>query len=65
MLLFSTLRPSFAILLMGKRELFALLNNYLDGEERAVCFTLFAFLMSVAFPQCAVGWSAVFDCGIS
>ena len=38
-------------------------------EERAGCFTLFAFLMSrdccVALPHDAKGLSAVCDCGIS
>ena len=42
-----------------------------DGEERAVCFVLFVFLMScfcycsVALPHDTMGWSAVCDCGIS
>ena len=44
---------SFAIILMGKRELVA----------------LFVFLVSrdccVALPHGAMGWSAVCDCGIS
>ena len=43
--------------------------NYLDGEERAGCFTLFVFLVSrdccVALPHDATGLSAVCDCGIS
>ena len=46
--------------------------NYLGGKERerAGCFTLIVFLMScdgqwsVAFPHCAVGWSAVCVCAI-
>ena len=43
----------------------------LGGKERAGCFILTVFLMScdsqcfVSLPQCAVGWSAVCDCGIS
>ena len=43
--------------------------NYLDGNERAGCFTLFVFLVShdccVALPHDATGLSAVGDCGIS
>ena len=45
--------------------------NHLDGDERAGCFTLIVFLVSFdyycseALPRLAVGWSAVFDCGIS
>ena len=45
--------------------------NHLDGEERAGCFALTAFLMaydrqySVALPHGAVGWSVVCNCGIS
>ena len=48
---------SFAIILMRMREL--------------VCFAFIVFWMScycncpVALPHCAVGWSAVCDCGIS
>ena len=44
---------------------------HLDGEERAGCFTLIVFLMScdcqcsMTLPVCAMGWSAVCDCGIS
>ena len=47
------------------------LCNHLNGEEKAGCFTLIVFLMScdgecyVALPHVAMGWSAVFDCGIS
>ena len=41
---------------------------HLDGEERANCFALFAFLVSryccVALPHDATGLSAVCDCGI-
>ena len=52
-LLFSTLCPSsFAIILMGKRKLVALLMSC-DSQ------------CSLALPSKAVGWSAVFDCGIS
>ena len=43
---------SFAIILMGKRELFALL-----------CLSSWCLL--VALPHGAVGWSAVCDCDIS
>ena len=43
--------------------------NHLDGEERAGCFTLFVFLVSldccVALPHDTTGLSAVCDCGIS
>ena len=45
--------------------------NHLDGEERAGCFALTAFLMAygrqyyVALPHGAVGWSVVCNCGIS
>ena len=43
--------------------------NYIDGEERAGCLTLFVFLVSrnccVALPRNATGLSAVRDCGIS
>ena len=43
--------------------------NHLDGEERAGCFALFVFLVSldfcVALPRGAMGLSAVCDCGIS
>ena len=44
---------------------------YLGGEERACCFTLIVFLVScdcqcfMTLPLCAVGLSAVCDCGIS
>ena len=43
----------------------------LDFEGRACCFTLIVFLLSydfkcsVALSHGAVGWSAIFDCGIS
>ena len=41
--------------------------NYLDEEDRAVCFSLIVFLMSClcssALPQSAVGCYAVCDCG--
>ena len=46
---------SFAINLMGKRELAALLIVYLVSCE---------FHFSVALPHDAMGWSAVCDCGI-
>ena len=45
--------------------------NHLDEEERAGCFAFIVFWMScyckcpVALPHGAVGWSAVYDCGIS
>ena len=43
--------------------------NHLDGEERAGCFALFAFLVSrdccVSLPRGDMGLSAVYDCGIS
>ena len=48
-----------------------LLCSHFDGEEIAASFTLIVFLItrdcycSIAFPQGAVGWSAVHDCGIS
>ena len=53
-LLFSTLRPSsFAMILMGKRELVALLMSC-DSQ------------CSVALPRGALGWSEVCNsCGIS
>ena len=44
---------------------------HLDREERAGSFTFVVFLIYhdckcyVALPRGAVGWSAVFDCGIS
>ena len=44
---------------------------HLGGGERAGCFTLIVFLMScdcqcsMTLPLCAVGRSAVCDCGIS
>ena len=47
------------------------LCNHLDGEERAGCFALFGFLISsdspcsMALPCDAIGWSAVYSCGIS
>ena len=46
-----------------------LICSHLDGEERAASFTLIVFLItrdcycSIDFPH--VGWSAVYDCGIS
>ena len=43
---------SFAIILMGKRELVA------------IRYTLSSWCL-VALPHSAVGWSAVCDCGIS
>ena len=52
--------------LLGVQYLFC---NHLDGEERAVCFSLFIFLVScdccVALPSSSTGLSAVYDCGIS
>ena len=45
-------------------------SNEWDGGERANCFTLIVFLMScdcycsVALHRGAVGWYAVFDCGL-
>ena len=45
--------------------------NDLAEEERAGCFAILVLLMScyckfpVALPCCALGWSAVCDCGIS
>ena len=43
--------------------------NYLNGEERAGCFALFVFPVSldccVGLPCSATGLSAVCDCGIS
>ena len=53
----SSFAISFAIILTWKKE--------------RGCFTFIVFLMScyckcpVALPHCAVGWSAVCDCGIS
>ena len=47
---------SFAILLIGKRELVALLLLHLMS-----C----ACSHSVSLPHCDVDWSAVCDCGIS
>ena len=48
-----------------------LVCNHLEEEGKAGCFA-FVFLRmscycicSVALSYCAVGWSAVFDCGIS
>ena len=44
-------------------------SNYLEGEERAVCFALSVFLVSgeccVALPCGTTGLSAVCDCGIA
>ena len=45
--------------------------NHLDEEDRAGCFAFIVIWIScyckwsVALPHCAVGWSAVCDCGIS
>ena len=45
--------------------------NHLDEEEGTGCFALIVFLMScyclssVPLLHCAVGWSAVCNCGIS
>ena len=43
--------------------------DHLDGEERAVCFTKFVFLVShdgfVALPRGAMGLSAVCDFDIT
>ena len=45
--------------------------NHLQEREKAGCFAVVVLEMycyckcSVAFPHDAVGWSAVFDCGIS
>ena len=42
-----------------------------DGEERTDCFALIVSLVSchchcsVTLPHGALGWSAVYDCGIS
>ena len=44
---------TFAIILMGKRAVVALLH------------LSFWCLVSVALPHGAIGWSAVYDCGIS
>ena len=53
-LLFNNLRPpSFAIILIGKRERIALL------ELSSLCLCL------VSLPHGALGWSAVCNCGIS
>ena len=46
-----------------------IVNNHLDGEERAGCFAKFVFLVSrdgccVALPRGAMGLSAVCVCGI-
>ena len=53
----------------GKKEKRGSYGILLDGEERAVCFPLFVFLVShnycVALPQCVTGLSAVCICGIS
>ena len=46
-------------------------SNHLDEEEGTGCFALIVFLMScyclssVPLLHCAVGWSAVCNCGIS
>ena len=45
---------SFAIILMGKRELVALLNVFLVSRD-----------CCMALPRGAIGLSAVCDCGIS
>ena len=62
--------------LMGSMfvALFCVLSSsfciHINGEERAVCFTLFIFLVScdcycsMALPQGTMGWSAVCDFGI-
>ena len=46
-----------------------LVCNNLDGEERAMCFAVFVFVVSraccVALPHDATGLSANCDCGIS
>ena len=47
---------SFAIILMGKRELVALLSLFVFLESRDCC---------VVHPRCAMGLSASCDCGIS
>ena len=45
--------------------------NHLEEEEKAGCFAINVLQMycyykcSTALPHCAVGWSAVCDCGIS
>ena len=45
--------------------------NHLDEEDRACCFALLFLLIScdckryVALPHGAVGWSVVYDYGIS
>ena len=44
--------------------------NHLEQKEKAGCFAIIVlqvycyYKCSVALPQCAVGWSAVCDCGI-
>ena len=48
-----------------------LVCNHLEKEEKADCLGCIVLQMSyyckcsVALPHCAVGWSAVCDCGIS
>ena len=52
--------------LLYARSSFAI---YLEEEERAGCFAWFVLLVSrdccVALPRCAMGLSAVCNCGIS
>ena len=47
----------------------SLILTHLDGEERAVCFTLFVFFMAcdcyVALAHGDVGWAVECDCCIS
>ena len=48
-----------------------LVYNHLEEKERAGCFDFIVVTMScdckcsLVLPQCALGWSAVCDCGIS
>ena len=47
------------------------LCNHLEEDDRAGCFALIVLRMScyckcsASLPHDAVGWSAVYDCGIS
>ena len=50
---------SFAIILMGKRELVDLLCL------SSWCLVIVIICQTVALPHGTVGWSAVSDCGIS
>ena len=59
----------FLALLSNTSCLFLLCSHL--GEERAASFTLIVFLITrecycaIAFSHCALGWSAVHDCGMS